>query len=299
MTGARSGVELYERIQEATRAIRAASQPACPDSPRVGIILGTGLGGLAGEIEAAARIPYARIPHFPHPRVESHSGHLLLGRLGGQTVAAMEGRCHLYEGYSLEEITLPVRVLKALGVETLIISNAAGGLDPHLDKGDIILIDDHINLMGVNPLVGPNDERLGPRFPDMCRPYDPELIRLAEAIALEEGIRARRGVYAALTGPCLETRAEYRMLRILGADAVGMSTVPEVIVGVHAGLKILGISCITDLCLPDALEPVRIEDILAVAGKAEPKITRLVRRLIERAPPASAGGAAAAALGSR
>ena len=245
------------------------------------MILGTGLGGLASEIEDAATIPYSEIPHFPDPEIQSHSGNLLIGRLGGKPVAAMEGRCHYYEGYSLEEVTLPVRAMKGLGAETLIVSSASGGLNPYFEKGDLLLIDDHINLMGVNQLVGPNDDRLGPRFPDMCRPYDPELLRNAEAIALAEGIRVQKGVYLALTGPCLETRAEYRFLRNCGADAVGMSTVPEVIVGVHAGLKIFGISCITDLCLPDALEPVNIDEIIRVAGDAEPKITLLVRRLVE------------------
>lgn len=268
---------LYERIEEAVEFIRSQTDVA----PSVGVILGTGLGGLAGEIEDATKVPYSEIPHFSDPNVQSHSGNLLIGRIGGKSVAAMEGRCHYYEGYSLEDVTLPVRVMKGLGAETLIVSSASGGLNPHFEKGDLLLLDDHINLMGVNPLVGPNDERLGPRFPDMCRPYDPELLHTAKKIALEEGIRVHKGVYVAVTGPCLETRAEYRFLRNCGADAVGMSTVPEVIVGVHAGLKIFGISCITDICLPDALEPVNIDEIIQVAGDAEPKITLLVRRLVE------------------
>ncbi len=271
---------LREKIEEAANAIRSRAQVA----PRFGITLGTGLGGLVGEIQIDARIPYAEIPWFPEPRVTSHSGTFVLGTLGGKPVAALEGRYHYYEGYSLEEITLPVRVLKALGVECILFSNAAGGLSPHFRAGDIMIISDHINLMGVNPLVGPNDEALGPRFPDMCEPYDLKLVSALEAIALQCGIRATRGVYVALTGPCLETRAEYRMLRILGADAVGMSTVPEVIAAVHAGVKSVGISCITDLCLPDALKPVNIEEILRVAGEAEPKMTALVRRFIERYP---------------
>lgn len=270
--------DLYHRIEEATRAVRERSDT----EPEFGVILGTGLGGFAAKVEDAVSIPFAAIPHFPHPRVISHMGNLLLGRVGGKPVAALEGRCHVYEGFSLEEVTLPVRVLRALGCEKLIVSNACGGLSPMHEKGDLLIIDDHINLMGGNPLIGPNDERLGPRFPDMSRPYDLEAIRLAEQIALEEGIRTHRGVYAAMTGPCLETRAEYRMLRTLGADVIGMSTVPEVIVAVHAGLKSLGISCITDLCLPDALEPVVVDDIIAVAGRADPLITRLVERLIER-----------------
>ncbi len=269
---------LFERVVEAISAIRAHSDLR----PKYGIILGTGLGGLAEKIERPRRIPYDEIPHFPIPQVASHSGNLLLGTIGGKPVAAMEGRCHYYEGFSLEELTLPVRVLKSLGVEHLIVSNAAGGLNPQFERGDLLIIDDHINLMGANPLIGPNDERLGPRFPDLCRPYDPQGIRLAEAIALESLIRAHKGVYAALTGPCLETRAEYRFLRAIGADAVGMSTVPEVIAAVHAGLKVFGLSCITDLCLPDALQPVNIEEILETARKAEPKITLLVQKLIER-----------------
>jgi purine-nucleoside phosphorylase len=196
-------------------------------------------------------------------------------------VALMEGRYHLYEGYSLEQVTFPVRVLRELGVELAVFSNAAGGLDPASRAGDLMIIEDHLNLMGMNPLVGPNDERLGPRFPDMCRPYDLRAIEQVEAIAREEGIPVRRGVYAALTGPCLETRAEYRYLRRIGADAVGMSTVPEVIVAVHAGLRAFGISCITDRCIPEELKPVNIEEILRIAGEAEPKMTRLVKRLLQ------------------
>jgi len=271
---------LRARIEEAAAAIRRRSRIA----PRFGITLGTGLGGLVREIQVEARIPFQEIPHFPEPRVTSHSGSLVLGSLGGKPVAALEGRYHVYEGYTLEEITLPIRVLKALGVECAIFSNAAGGLNPTFRSGDIMIIADHINLMGVNPLIGPNDDELGPRFPDMCEPYDAKLQAELEAIALENGIRAPLGVYSALTGPCLETRAEYRFLRTIGADAVGMSTVPEVIVAVHAGLRVAGISCITDLCLPDALKPVKIEEILRVAGEAEPKMTLLVRRLIERYP---------------
>jgi purine-nucleoside phosphorylase len=210
-----------------------------------------------------------------------HKGELVVGKLGEETVAALEGRYHYYEGYSLDEITFPVRVLRALGAELAIFSNAAGGLNPNFQKGDIMIIADHMNLMGVNPLIGPNDDALGPRFPDMCEPYSLDVISRIEKIALESGIRAPRGVYAALTGPCLETRAEYRFLRTIGADAVGMSTVPEVIVAVHAGLKVAGLSCITDLCLPDALKPVNIQEILQVAAEAEPRMTLLVQRLVE------------------
>jgi len=271
---------LRERIHRAAEFIRGKVRQA----PRFGITLGTGLGALARHIDTEVQIPYAEIPGFPQQRGMFHKGTIVLGGLGGRPVAALDGRYHYYEGYTLEEITFPVRVLKALGVDLAIFSNAAGGLNPHFQKGDIMLIADHINLMGVHPLVGPNDDALGPRFPDMCEPYDLAVLARLEAIALESGVRAPRGVYAGLTGPCLETRAEYRYLRTIGADAVGMSTVPEVIVAVHAGLKVAGISCITDLCLPDALKPVNIEEILHVAAEAEPKMTLIVRRLVERYP---------------
>ena len=269
-----------EIVRRATDSIHARSSTA----PRYGITLGTGLGGLAEQIEVECSIPYKEIPGFPSSTTVSHNGQLLLGQLGGQAVAALDGRFHAYEGYSLAEITLPVRVLKALGVEVAIFSNAAGGLNPSFDQGDLMVITDHINLMGHNPLIGPNDERLGPRFPDMCDPYDLNLARSLEALALEGGITLRRGVYVALTGPCLETRAEYRFLRTIGADVVGMSTVPEVIVAVHSGLRIVGLSCVTDVCLPDALKPVDIEEILRVAAAAEPKMSQLVTRLLETRP---------------
>jgi purine-nucleoside phosphorylase len=268
--------ELYDQIQEAKRAIQAKWS----GRPRVGIILGTGLGGLAEEIEAEATIPYGEIPHFPTSTVESHAGRLVCGLLSGKSVMAMEGRFHFYEGYSLKQITLPVRVMKALGCEVLIVSNACGGMNPQWDKGDLMVIEDHINLLGDNPLIGPNDERLGPRFPDMSRPYDPELIRLTRRVALEEKIVCHQGVFVAVPGPNLETRAEYRFLRGAGADVVGMSTVPEVIVGVHCELRNLGFSIITDQCLPDALEPASLPDILATANAAEKKLRVLVRRVI-------------------
>jgi purine-nucleoside phosphorylase len=253
----------------------------CSAQPRFGITLGTGLQGLADEIDAEARISYGEIPGFPQPRGMFHKGTLTVGRLGGKPVVALEGRYHYYEGYTLEEIVFPVRVLKALGAEVAIFSNAAGGLNPSFRRGDIMLICDHINLMGTNPLIGPNDETLGPRFPDMCEPYDRKILARLEELALARGIRAWPGVYAAMTGPSLETRAEYRMLRTIGADAIGMSTVPEVIVAVHAGLRVCGLSCITDLCLPDALQPANIDEILRVAAEAEPRMTALVRDLIE------------------
>jgi len=276
---------LREKVEAAVASIRSR----CSILPRFGIVLGTGLGGLSREIDVEARIPYGEIPGFPDPRVTSHEGHLVLGRLAGEPIAAFEGRYHYYEGYTLEELTLPVRVMKALGVEAAIFSNAAGGLNPQLRTGDILLITDHINLMGVNPLIGPNDDVLGPRFPDMIEPYDLAIADRLEAIALRSGMRLPRGVYAALTGPCLETRAEYRWLQRIGADAVGMSTVPEVIVAVHAGLRSAGLSCITDMCLPDALRPVRIEEILEVAAAAEPRMTRLVKALLEEGLPERKG----------
>jgi len=251
-------------------------------SPEFAIILGTGLGGLAGEIDIESTIPYADIPHFPLSTVESHSGRLILGWLAGRSVVAMQGRFHRYEGYTLQQVTLPVRVMRGLGAHTLVVSNACGGMNPLWLPGDLMLIDDHINLLGDNPLAGPNLDELGPRFPDMSRAYDPELLALAEKVALELRIRVRRGVYVAVTGPNLETRAEYRMLRALGADVVGMSTVPEVIVARHAGMRVLGISIITDQCLPDALEPADIETIIRTANEAEPRLTALVRHVLEQ-----------------
>jgi purine-nucleoside phosphorylase len=273
-------LELYDKIQEARQAIQARWD----GKPRVGIILGTGLGGLAQDITTEAALPYGSIPHFPQSTVQSHAGRLVCGKLGGKSVVAMEGRFHFYEGYSLQEITLPVRVMKALGCEALVVSNACGGMNPQWAKGDLMIIEDHINLLGDNPLIGKNDDRLGERFPDMCHPYDPALIGLAQRIALEEGIPCHKGVFVAVSGPNLETRAEYRFLRGIGADVVGMSTVPEVIVGVHCRLRILGLSVITDLCLPDALEPARLEDIIAVANEAEKKLRVLVRRVVGELP---------------
>jgi purine-nucleoside phosphorylase len=268
----------WEHVQEAARRVRAL----WPGEPRVGIVLGTGLGALAREIQAEAAIPYPEIPYFPHSTVESHTGQLVCGQLAGHTVLAMEGRFHLYEGYSPWQVTFPIRVMKELGCRLLIVSNAAGGLNPLYDQGDLVVLEDHINLMGLNPLIGPNDDRLGPRFPDLIEPYDRSLQKLALEVALQSNIVARRGVYVAVVGPNLETRAEYRFLRGIGADLVGMSTVPEVLVAVHAGLKVLGFSIVTDLCLPDALHPVRIEEILAVANVAESKLRTIVRGVLER-----------------
>jgi purine-nucleoside phosphorylase len=265
-------------IEAAVRAVRARTTL----TPDVAIILGTGLGGLADEMDVEARIPYGDVPGFPLSTVESHAGRLLAGTLAGRRVVAMQGRVHLYEGYSPQEIAFPVRVLARLGARTLVVSNACGGMHPLWSPGDLMLIADHINLLGTNPLVGPNDDRLGPRFPDMSEPYDAELRAQARAVALALGIPLREGVYVAVTGPNLETRAEYRMLRALGADVVGMSTVPEVITAAHMGLRVLGLSIITDQCLPDALAPASLEQILAVAREAEPRLTALVRGVIER-----------------
>jgi len=251
-------------------------------APEAAIVLGTGLGGLAKEIDVEATIPYAEIPGFPLSTVESHAGRLLCGTLGGKTVVAMQGRFHRYEGYTLRQVTFPVRVLRALGAETLVVSNAAGGMDPFWNPGEVMLIADHINLLGDNPLIGPNDDRLGVRFPDMSAPYDAALRALAREVALEQRIVLREGVYVAISGPALETRAEYRMLRTLGADVVGMSTVPEVIVAVHAGMRVLGFSIMTDQCLPDSLEAVTLDTIIANAATAEPKLTALVRGVLER-----------------
>jgi purine-nucleoside phosphorylase len=271
---------LFDRIETAAAVVRERSSVR----PDVAIILGTGLGGLAEQIDVQASIPYEQIPGFPLSTVETHAGRLLLGRLGKRSVVAMQGRFHRYEGYGLAQVTFPVRVLHALGARSLIVSNACGGMNPLWAPGDLVLLSDHINLLGDNPLVGSNDERLGPRFPDMSAPYDPELRALARATALDLGIVLREGVYVAVPGPNLETRAEYRMLRMMGADVVGMSTVPEVIVANHTGMRTLGISIITDQCLPDALEPADIGRIIATAARAEPSLTRLISALVERLP---------------
>ena len=268
----------FDQVQAATLAVRERWGKIAT----VGLILGTGLGALAQEIAADVVIPYDAIPHFPASTVESHAGQLVCGTLAGQTVVAMEGRFHLYEGYTPAQVTFPIRVLKELGCHTLIVSNAAGGMNPLHATGDLIVIEDHINFTGINPLIGPNDDRLGLRFPDMIEPYDRKLQDLALAAAREANIVAHRGVYVAVTGPNLETRAEYRFLRAMGADVVGMSTVPEVIVAVHAGLKVLGFSIITDRCLPDALEPADITKILAVARTAEGKLRIVVTKVLER-----------------
>lgn len=269
-------LELYQQIKEAVATIRKVWD----HTPHAGIILGTGLGPLAQQIEDSVSIDYEDIPHFPQSTATSHRGRLVLGRLCGVPVVAMEGRFHMYEGYSLQKITLPVRVMKALGIQLLIVSNAAGGMNPFHRTGDIVVIDDHINLMGDNPLIGINDERLGPRFPDMSAPYDPQLIDKALEIARNNNIIAHRGIFVAVAGPNLETRAEYRFLRAIGADVVGMSTVPEVIVAVHSGLRTIGFSVITDMCLPDALEAADVEKIIATANDAQPRLRCLITGIL-------------------
>lgn len=250
--------------------------------PNYLLILGTGLGNLADEIELEATISYADIPNFPVSTVESHAGKLLFGSLSGKKVVAMQGRFHYYEGYTMQQIVFPLRVLKENGADTLLVSNACGGLNTNFSRGDIMLINDHINMLGDNPLIGPNDDELGPRFPDMSEPYTERLIELAETVALNKGIKMHQGVYLALSGPMLETKAEYRFLRLIGADVVGMSTVPEVLAAVHMGMDVMGISVITDECFPDALEPVDIEDVLEAAGMAEPKLTQVIMGVLER-----------------
>jgi purine-nucleoside phosphorylase len=272
------GPHTLERVERAAEVVRARFGRR----PDVAIILGTGLGGLAKAIDVEATVEYTDIPGFPLSTVESHAGRLLCGTLSGKTVVAMQGRFHRYEGYSLSQATFPVRVLRALGATTLVVSNACGGMHPLWAPGDLMLLADHINLLGDNPLVGPNDDRLGPRFPDMSEPYSGRLRTLAKAVASELRLTLHEGVYVAVSGPNLETRAEYRFLRGIGADVVGMSTVPEVIVAIHAGMRVLGVSIITDQCLPDALEPASLEKIIAVASRAEPNLTALVRGVVER-----------------
>jgi purine-nucleoside phosphorylase len=246
------------------------------------IILGTGLGRLAEQIDVQESLSYENIPHFPVSTVESHSGRLLFGFLGGKNVVAMQGRFHYYEGYGMQQIVFPVRVARALGAHTLLVSNACGGMNPNYRRGDIMLINDHINLIGDNPLIGPNDDELGVRFPDMSEPYSRDLIKKAEEVALGHGIRMHEGVYVAVAGPNLETRAEYRFLRALGADVVGMSTIPEVIAAVHMNMKVMGISVITDECFPDSLKPVVMSEILQAADMAEPKMTKVMIGVLEQ-----------------
>jgi len=270
--------DIRSLIDETIRSIRSKTD----FSADTGIILGTGLGALVKEIDTVLVIDYNDIPHFPLATVEFHSGKLIFGSISGKSVIAMQGRFHYYEGYSMQEITYPVRILKELGVKNLIISNACGSMNPLIPKGSLMLIEDHINLLGDNPLIGRHDSRMGPRFPDMSRPWNPGLIEKCEQIALSLGIKIYKGVYAAMSGPSLETRAEYRFLRAIGADAVGMSTVPENIVANQLGMIVLGISIITDECYPESLKEASIEEIIATAEKAEPYLTALTKTLISK-----------------
>jgi purine-nucleoside phosphorylase len=265
-----------EALQEAYDYLRRQYD----GEPEIGIILGTGLGGLCKHIKEEKVFPYNFIPHFPISTVESHFGKLIFGELGGKKIVAMQGRFHYYEGYSMQEITFPVRVMKMLGVKTLFISNAGGGLNLDFANGDLVVINAHINMLPANPLVGGNDPSFGPRFPDMSRPYDPELQARALQIGRSKGYRMQQGIYIAVSGPNLETRAEYRMLRNLGADVVGMSTVPEVLVANQMSIRVCTISVITDMGDPDNLGPISIEDVISVANEAEPRLTSLMVDLI-------------------
>jgi purine-nucleoside phosphorylase len=270
--------DLLQKINETLNIIRGKTQ----DNYSVGIILGTGLGGLVKDIDVEFEIDYADLPHFPLSTVESHQGKLIFGKIHKKKIVAMQGRFHYYEGYSMQQITYPVRVMKFLGVETLLVSNACGGMNPNYRRGDIMLMVDHINLLGDNPLIGKNEDELGPRFPDMSEPYSLELIKLAEDVALDNKIKLQKGVYISVPGPNLETKAEYRFLRATGADVVGMSTIPENIVANHMGMKVLGISIITDECFPDSLKPTSVQEIIETAMKAEPKMTLIMKEVIKK-----------------
>jgi len=272
-------IHAYKRqVDETTDFLRNAASSV----PAIGLILGTGLGGLADHIDVDVTVAYDDLPHFPTTTVQSHEGQLAFGRLDGVPVVAMQGRLHLYEGFSAHEVTFPIRVLGSLGIDTLLISNAAGGMNPHYSRGDLMLTTDHINFQGANPLVGPNVEEWGPRFPDMSEPYDVGLREEAARVALDQGIHLHQGVYVSVLGPNLETKAEYRMLRRMGADVVGMSTVPEVIVARHMDLRVMAVSVVTDECLPDALEPISVEEVLAAADEAAPNLQALFEGIIQR-----------------
>jgi purine-nucleoside phosphorylase len=269
-------------LHESLDALVAQIRTQCHFVPKVGILLGTGLGGLGERIQAEARIPYASLEGMPRPTADSHKGEIILGRLGDVQVVAFSGRLHAYEGHSLQDVVTPVRLIRRLGAETMIMGSAVGGLDPRHQVGDLVVLHDHINLMGVNPLVGPNDDRVGPRWPDMIEPYSHKLRKLAIEVALEQHVTLHEAVYAAVLGPNLETRAEYRMLRTLGADVVGMSTVPEAIAAVHCGLRTLSFAVVTDRCLPDALGPANIQQIISAANDAEPVLTQIITAVLPR-----------------
>jgi len=270
--------DILKKIEETVAFIRTHTSESYP----VGIILGTGLGALVNEIEITHSIEYGEIPHFVVSTVESHHGKLIFGKLNGKNVVVMQGRFHYYEGYTMQQITYPVRVMKFLGVETLLVSNACGGMNPQYKRGDIMIMTDHINLIGDNPLIGKNIDELGPRFPDMSEAYAKELVDLAESIAIELKVKVQKGVYVAVAGPNLETKAEYRFLRTIGADVVGMSTIPENIIANHQGMKVLGMSIVTDECFPDSLKPVELHEILAAAAVAEPKMTMIMKEVVGR-----------------
>ncbi len=270
--------QLLNQVQESVQAIRKKTSWM----PEVAIILGTGLGNLAKRIKREAEIDYGKIPHFPVSTVQSHAGNMVFGTLSGKKVVAMEGRFHFYEGYTPQEVTFPVRVMHQLGAKILVVSNAAGGLNLDYGKGEIVILEDQINFMGMNPLIGPNEDNLGPRFPDMSQPFSKRLMKVTEQAAQEKKLKVSKGVYIGVSGPNLETRAEYRMMRAMGADVVGMSTVPEVIVGVHMGMEILGLSIVTDVCDPDHLEPVDIQEIIKTANEAGPKLDQLLETAIKK-----------------
>jgi purine-nucleoside phosphorylase len=271
-------INLHQSVDESVRTLQEKSA----SRPDVAVILGTGLGGIVESINVTGRVPYNQIPHFPESTVAGHKGDLVFGTLSGCNLVVMQGRFHYYEGYSLQQTTFPVRVMRRLGAEILVINSAAGGLNPHVCTGDVMAIIDHLNLIGANPLRGVTDERLGDRFPDMSRPYDEELIRFAGDAALDLKIPLRHGIYAAVTGPSLETQAETRMLRMLGADAVGMSTAPAAIVAASVGFRTLALAAITNVNVPGAMEPVSVERVIANAGLAAPKLAAILEATLQR-----------------
>jgi len=271
---------MEDKISEAVAFLR----PLLKDQPEIGMITGTGLAGLTEKMAADLRLPYEEIPHFPRSTVEGHKGMLAAGHIAGRAIIAMEGRFHLYEGYKAQEVAFPIRVMARLGVRYLLMSSAAGGLNPQFEQGDLMLITDHINLKGTNPLTGPNLEAFGPRFPDMSQAYPPHLVRIAQEEAIQLGMMIRQGVYVGVLGPSLETPAETRFLRMIGADAVGMSTVSQTIVAVHCGLEVLAIAVITNVNLPDCMERTSMEDVIEASRKAGPRLSDLWERIIGRLP---------------